>query len=210
MGLYADHIRPHIVDALCGCSLANANRKATVSRARGRVLELGIGGARNMRFYDLSQIDKLWALEPNRAMRRKAERRTRGLPLEVEFLDLPGEQIPLDDDSVDCVVSTCTLCSIPVVEDALAQVRRVLQPNGVFLFMEHGESPDEDIRRWQNRIDPAFVRFSCHVNRAIPSLIEGGGFTIEQLSAAYVSGTEHFPKLLKALSFEYVGLARPR
>lgn len=210
MGFYADHVRPHIVDALCGCSLAEANREKTASRAYGRVLELGIGGARNARYYDPERVEKLWGLEPNGAMRAKAAQRLRGLPFEVEFLELPGEAIPLDDASVDTVVSTCTLCTIPGVEDALRQVRRVLKPGGAFLFMEHGVAPDRAIRKWQDRINPAFVRLSCHVNRPIPTLIRGGGFEIEAMDEAYVSGTERFPRILKALAYEYVGIARPK
>ncbi len=210
MGYFKDSIGPHLVDAICGLSLTNVNRAKTVSKARGRVLEIGMGGARNMQFYDYANIEKLWGLEPNHTMRRKAARRVRGLPFEFEFLDLPGEEIPLEDDSVDTVVSTCTLCAIPGVEEALTQIRRVLKPNGRFLFMEHGESPDADVRKWQDRLNPVFVWSSCHINRPIRKLISGGGFEICELDADYVPISRNWPSIFKIASFGYLGSARIR
>ncbi len=135
----------------------------------------------------------------------RADREKRRTSLDVEFVDLPGERIPLPDATVDTVVSTFTLCTIPGVVEALCGVRRVLRPGGRFLFFEHGLAPDANVRRWQKRTEP-FFRWAfegCHVTRDIPSLIEQGGFKIEKLEAAYLAP---FPK---SGSYFFWGAARP-
>src|SRR5260370_23602717 len=126
-------------------------------------------------------------------MIRRAQRQCRRTSLDVEFLDLPGERIPLADGSVDTVVSTFTLCTIRGVADAIRGIGRVLKPGGRLIFFEHGLSPDPRVRRWQERTEPFFkMAFEgCHVTRDIPSLIGNGGFKIEQMDTAYLSP---FPK----------------
>ena len=123
----------------------------------------------------------------------------------MRWLDLPGEEIPLDDHSVDTVVLTYTLCSITGWDQALGQMRRVLRPGGVLLFSEHGESPDESVRTWQHRINPVWKRVAggCHITRRIPDLIEQGGFAIDELDQGYLPG----PKIG---GYHYWGSAQPR
>ena len=116
-----------------------------------------MGPGLNLPFYDRSTVEWVWGLEPSEGMRRKAAPALAATDLDVRWLDLPGEQIPLDDDSVDTIVLTYTLCSIADWEGALAQMRRVLKPGGQLLFSEHGEAPDESVRRWQHRIDPVWT-----------------------------------------------------
>jgi ubiquinone/menaquinone biosynthesis C-methylase UbiE len=161
--------------------------------AEGRVLEIGVGPGVNFVHYDPAKVSKVYALEPNPGMIRMAEQQRCRTELNVQFLDLPGERIPLGDGSVDTVVSTFTLCTISGVVEAIRGIRRVLRPGGKFIFFEHGLLPDPRVRRWQEWSEPLFqLAFEgCHVTRDIPSLIREGGFKIEQLDTAYLAP---FPK----------------
>jgi ubiquinone/menaquinone biosynthesis C-methylase UbiE len=160
----------------------------------------------NFVHYDPARVNKVYALEPNVGMIRRAKQQCRETSLDVEFLDLPGERIPLADGSVDTVVSTFTLCTIRGVADAIRGIGRVLKPGGRLIFFEHGLSPDPRVRRWQERTEPFFkMAFEgCHVTRDIPSLIGNGGFKIEQMDTAYLSP---FPK---SGSYAFWGIARPK
>jgi ubiquinone/menaquinone biosynthesis C-methylase UbiE len=168
-------------------------RQRMVPLAQGTVLEIGVGPGVNFAHYDPARVSKLYALEPNPGMVRLAEAHRHRTKLNVEYLDLPGERIPLADRSVDTVVSTFTFCTIPGVVEAIRSIRRVLRPGGQLLFLEHGCSPDALVRRWQERLEPLFYRVfaGCHLTRDIPSLIGRGGFRIEQIEAAYLA---KFPK----------------
>jgi ubiquinone/menaquinone biosynthesis C-methylase UbiE len=126
-------------------------RKRIVSLAKGTVLEIGVGPGVNFVHYDPAKVGRVYALEPNPGMLRRAGEQRRRTQLDVEFLDLPGERIPLADESVNTVVSTFTLCTIPGVVEAIDGLRRVLKPDGQFIFFEHGVSPDPPVRRWRNR-----------------------------------------------------------
>ena len=136
-------------------------------------------------------------------MREKARPRVEAAPFELRMLDLPGEDIPLDDNSADTVVLTYTLCTIPGWKAALEQMRRVLKPGGKLLFSEHGRAPDDAVRRWQDRIDPLWTRLAggCHLNRDIPGLLAQGGFDVRRLETMYLPST---PKIA---GFTYWGYA---
>lgn len=181
-------------------------RQRLIPLAKGRVLEIGVGPGVNFVHYDPARVSKVYALEPNPGMIRHAEQQRRRTELDVEFLDLPGERIPLADGSVDTVVSTFTLCTIPGVAEAIRGIGRVLRPGGQFIFFEHGLSPDPRVRRWQERTEPLFqwAFEGCHVTRDIPSLIKTGGFKIEQMDTAYLAP---FPK---SGSYFFWGVARPQ
>jgi ubiquinone/menaquinone biosynthesis C-methylase UbiE len=168
-------------------------RQRIVPLARGKVLEIGVGPGVNFVHYDPTRVSKLYALEPNPGMNRLAEPQRRRTRLDVEFLDLPGERIPLEDATIDTVVSTFTLCTIPGVVEAIRGIERVLKPTGKFIFFEHGRAPDPKVRRWQKWSEPIlyWVCEGCHVTRDIPSLITQGGFLIEQMETAYLA---RFPK----------------
>jgi ubiquinone/menaquinone biosynthesis C-methylase UbiE len=193
MPFYKDRVYPHLVTMLGNPKPIREVRQRILPLAEGRVLEIGVGPGVNFVHYDPAKVSKVYALEPNPGMIRRAEQQRRRTELEVEFLDLPGERIPLDDDSVDTVVSTFTLCTIPGVVEAIRGIRRVLRPGGKFIFFEHGISPDPRVRRWQERSEPLFhwAFEGCHVTRDIPSLIREGGFKIEQMDTAYLAP---FPK----------------
>lgn len=204
MAFYRDHIYPHLVDALGNPKPIAEIRERILPMAHGDVLEIGVGTGVNFALYDPAKVRRLYALEPNRGMVRRAEKQRRRTQLNVEFVDLPGERIPLGDASVDTVVSTFTMCTIPEVAEAILGIRRVLKLGGQLIFFEHGLAPDASVRRWQERSEPLFkwAFEGCHVTRHIPSLIRDGGFEIEQLNEAYLSP---FPK---CGSYSYWGVAR--
>ena len=205
MGLYDTHVLPHLINLACGSGDIAKQRRKIVPLATGRVLEVGMGPGLNLPFYDQSNVELVWGLEPSEGMRRKAAAAIEASALDVRWLGLPGEEIPLDDHSVDTVVLTYTLCTIPDWERALDQMRRVLKPSGRLLFSEHGEAPDDDVRRWQHRIDPVWTRLAggCHITRQIPHMIESGGFEFTELESGYLPGA-------KVASYNSWGSAIPR
>jgi SAM-dependent methyltransferase len=193
MTFYRDHVYPQLVKALGDPKPIREVRERLVPLAEGRVLEIGVGPGVNFVHYDAARVTKVYALEPNAGMIRLAEGQRRRTEVDITFIDLPGEQIPLEDGSVDTVLSTFTLCTIPGVVEALRGVRRVLKAGGKLIFFEHGLSPDPRVRRWQKWSEPIphWLFEGCHVTRDIPSLIAQGGFRIERMEAAYLAG---FPK----------------
>ena len=205
MGLYSKRILPKLVHFTCSSKPNMRQREKVVPHARGRVLEVGIGSGLNLPFYDATKVTKVWGLDPSPEMTRMAERTARSLRFEVEFIGLPGDEIPLEDHSVDTVLVTYTLCTIPDTAPALHQMTRVLRPGGELVFCEHGAAPDASVRRWQDRLNPIWKRIGggCHLNRPIPSLIEAGGFRIKTLETMYVPGW-------RPASFNYWGTAVPR
>jgi len=190
MGFYAKLILPKVVHLACRQKPTMRQREKIVPLAEGRVLEVGIGSGLNLAYYDPGKVDKVWGLEPSPEMVKLAEEPAEQVGFEVEFIGLPGDAIPLDDHAVDTVVLTYTLCTIPETEPALRQMARVLKPGGQLLFSEHGAAPDASVRRWQERLNPIWKRFGggCNLNRAIPDLIEQGGFRIRELETMYLPG----------------------
>jgi len=193
MPFYRDYIYSHLVSMLGNPKPIREVRQRIIPLAQGKVLEIGVGPGVNFVHYDPARVSKVYALEPNPGMVRLAERHRRRTELNVEFLDLPGERIPLEDDSVDTVVSTFTLGTIPSVVEAIRGIGRVLKPSGKLIFFELGISPDPQVRRWQEWWEPIHHRVfeGLHLTRDIPSLITHGGFQIEQMEMACLAG---FPK----------------
>ncbi len=177
-------------------------REKVVPLAEGRVLEIGIGSGLNLPFYDPNRIEKVWGLDPSPEMTRMAQKRARDVRFPLEFIGLPGDEIPLDEDSIDTILTTYTLCTIPEVEPALRQMARVLKPGGRLLFCEHGAAPDAKVRRWQDRLNPvwSYLGGGCNLNRAIPRLLERGGFRIVKMETMYLPGW-------RPASFNYWGSA---
>jgi SAM-dependent methyltransferase len=159
MAVYRDHIYPQLIRILGNPKPIRDIRQRIIPLAHGTVLEIGVGPGVNFVYYDPTRVCKLYALEPNPGMRRLAKRQRRRTPLDVEFLDLPGERIPLADEAVDTVVSTLTLCTVPGVVEAIDGIARVLKPGGTLIFIELGLAPDQHVRRWQ-------VRLAVHINLA--------------------------------------------
>jgi len=203
MSFYAEVILPR----LCHLAMRNRDllpyRRRTVEAAQGRVLEIGIGSGINLPFYR-SPVTELIGLEPSPALLAMARRAMAETNIPVRLIDAGAEAIPLDDHSVDTVVTTWTLCTIPEATKALREVRRVLRPRGHLLFVEHGLAPDRGVRRWQDILTPAWKRVSggCHLNRPIRGLVEGTGFKLVSLETGYMRGP-------KPMTFMYQGSARP-
>lgn len=193
MGFYRDHVYPQLVTRLGDPLPIRSRRQQLLSEARGDVLEIGVGPGVNFVHYDPGRVRKLYALEPNPGMVRLAEDKRRQTALVVDFLGLPGERIPLADASIDTVVSTFSLCTIPGVMDAIRGIVRVLKPEGRLIFFEITLAPEPRVRRWQSRWAPVHrVLFEgLYLTRDIPSLLEQGGFEIEHLETGYMA---RFPK----------------
>ena len=203
MSFYENHILPRMINCACGSKPTRKQREKIVHRASGDVLEIGLGGGLNLPYYDRSRVRKIFGLEPSAGMRRSAQAMIEASDLDIELIDLPGEEIPLDDQSVDSVLVTYTLCTIPDAVAALRGMRRVLKPGGRMFFCEHGKAPDLPVHRWQNRLNPTWRLFSggCNINRDIPAMIQDAGFTIEDDNRMYIPG-------IRALSYNFWGAAR--
>jgi ubiquinone/menaquinone biosynthesis C-methylase UbiE len=202
MAFYRDVILPRICDFAMRNKQLRPYRERVIGAAEGRVIEIGVGSGLNLPFYR-SSAKQVLALEPSAKLIAMA-RRARDTAMPVNFIEGSAEAIPLDDHSVDTVVTTWTLCSIPDAALALTEMRRVLRPNGKLLFVEHGMAPDSNVRRWQDWLTPAWKRISggCHLNRPISTMIEAAGFRIDRVETGYMPGP-------KAMTFMYEGSARP-
>jgi ubiquinone/menaquinone biosynthesis C-methylase UbiE len=204
VGFYQDQIVPLLINWSMRQKNLAAYRNRVVPAAEGRVLEIGIGSGLNLPFYSRN-VTRVIGLEPSPrllAIARRVERTGNG---SVEFIEGSAEAIPLKDASVDTVVTTWTLCSIPDALRALRDMRRVLRPGGRLLFVEHGLAPDPNVIWWQDRLTPVWKRLGggCHLNRAIGTLIEGAGFQFDRLRTGYMRGP-------KPMTFMYEGSARLR
>ncbi|MGB3052460.1 MAG: class I SAM-dependent methyltransferase [Polyangiales bacterium] len=202
MGFYDRYILPRAINLVCSSKPNMKQREKVVPLAEGDVLEIGMGSGLNLGFYDRKKVHKVWGLEPSEGMRQLARKNFDGADLELEMIDLPGEEIPLDTNSVDTVVVTYTLCTIPDARRALHGMHRVLRPGGKLLFCEHGLAPDEVVQKWQNRLNPAWRKIAggCNVNRDIPHLLESSGFRVDVDERMYIPG-------VRFLSYNYWGSA---
>lgn len=193
MPFYRNHLHPFLVHSLGDPAPIQHVRRRIIPRAMGTVLEIGVGTGANFIHYDSTRVSKLYALEPNPGMLRLARRQQRRTALNIEYLHLAGEHLPLDNSTVDTVVSTFTLCTIASIADALQGIRRVLRPMGRLIFFELGLAPDVGVQRWQRRVEPLFHRLfdGLYLTRDIPSLLLQSGFSIEEIEAGYLAP---FPK----------------
>ena len=196
MHFYRDHIYPQLINQLGNPEPIRRVRERLVPLTQGIALEIGVGPGVNFVHYDRARVNKLYALEPNPGMIRFAERQRRQTELKVEFLDLSGERIPLADSSIDTVVTTFTLGTIPDVGKAIEEIRRVLRPDGKLIFFEVGLSPDPQVQRWQAWWKPIahWVFQGLDLTRDIPFLFAHGGFQIEQMETAYLDESTNAAK----------------
>jgi ubiquinone/menaquinone biosynthesis C-methylase UbiE len=203
MGFYSDIILPRLCDLAMRNKQLVPFRERVIGAADGRVLEIGVGSGMNLPFYR-PPVREVLALEPAPRLVSMARSASHATGMPVSFLGASAEAIPLDGHSVDTVVTTWTLCSIPQAGAALAEMRRVLRPGGKLLFVEHGLAPDEAVRWWQGRLTPVWrhIGGGCHLNRPIRSMIEAAGFHIDRIETGYIPGP-------KPMTFMYEGSARP-
>ncbi len=201
MSFYQERVLPHLVHMSMRQATFEPYRRRVLTAARGRVLEIGVGSGLNLPLYETAT--HVIGLDPSAKLLSIA-RTICGLGPSIELVEGVAEAIPLPGHSVDTVVSTWTLCTIPDVTRALAEIRRVLKPEGRLLFAEHGRSSEQRVVRWQNRLTPLWKRIGggCHLNRPIEQLIREAGFRVDQLQTGYMAGP-------KPLTFMYEGVARP-
>lgn len=190
MGFYDKFLLPKLVHFTCGQTPAMRQREKVVPLATGRVLEIGIGSGLNIPFYDARKVEHLWGLDPSAEMWSIAQKNAAEHHLDAEFIQSSAESIPLDDNSADSVLVTYSLCTIPDAEMAMLEIRRVLKPAGKLIFCEHGKAPDENIQRWQNRLNPVWKKLAggCNLNRSIPLLLEQSGFISSDMQTMYLPG----------------------
>ncbi|MDA9984017.1 class I SAM-dependent methyltransferase [Porticoccaceae bacterium] len=198
MSFYDKYILPSFLNCACGAKPILYQRGKVVPLAEGLVLEVGIGSGLNIPFYDAGKVDKVIGLDPSPELNEMAEKVVSKTAaengLDVEIILGSAEAMPFPDDHFDSVVITYTLCTIPDAESASLEIRRVLKPGGKLIFCEHGLAPDSGVAKWQGRIDPIWGKIAggCHLNRDIPQLITGAGFTLETLEQMYLPSTPKF------------------
>jgi ubiquinone/menaquinone biosynthesis C-methylase UbiE len=203
VNFYERRILPHLIHLAMRQNIFSPYRQRVVAGAQGRVLEIGVGSGLNLSLYPTT-VDEVIGLDSSPKLLERAGRAKTTVAYAVELLNGSAEAIPLDAKSVDTVVTSWTLCSIPDITRALHEIRRVLAADGRLLFVEHGRSPDTGVAAWQDRLTPVWKQIGggCHLNRPIGELVEKSGFLIERLDTGYMTG----PKLM---TFMYEGVARP-
>ncbi|NOY96102.1 MAG: class I SAM-dependent methyltransferase [Chlorobi bacterium] len=202
MRLYNKYILPEVINWACRQKPNMQQREKVVPLAHGNVLEIGVGTGLNLPFYNKEKVQRLTTIDPSEDIWNKNVVDIQSLPFEFEFINAFAENIPMDNNSLDTVVTTYTFCSISDLYKALAEIRRVLKTNGRLLFCEHGKAPDKAIQKWQNMINPIWKHLGggCNLNRDIPAIIEDSGFKMNKLETMYISGW-------KPASFNYWGEA---
>ena len=193
--LYEKMVLPKLCDKCCGTKPINYQRKKVVPLAKGVVLEVGIGSGLNIPFYNKNNIEKIIGLDPSEELNVLAKRVADDNGIQIDFLINGAEDIDLPDSSVDTILITYTLCTIPNLNKSMSEMKRVLKPGGKFIFCEHGIAPDINIIKWQRRINPIWGIFfgGCNINRNIPQIISESGFNISNLNQMYLPST---PKIV--------------
>ena len=202
MGFYNKHILPRCLDKACGIGPITKQREKIVPLAEGVVLEIGIGSGQNLPHYNANKVSKIIGVDPDEQIWKHSEKRRAVCPIEIERIGLSGEDIPLEKNTVDSVVVTYSLCTIPDPVKALNEMKRILRPGRKILFSEHGKAPDAKVHRWQNRLDPVWKKIAggCHSGRDIPDLFRQANLKFEDLQELYIPGP-------KVLSYNYWGAA---
>lgn len=202
MSFYEKKILPKLVNFACGLGPMMKQRSKVVPHAKGNVLEIGIGSGLNLSFYNRELVTNLVGVDPSIETWSLNEQTTANLGFGFEYIQTGAEDIPIDNQSIDTVVITYTLCTIPTTNLAFQEIRRVLKPTGQILFVEHGKAPDAAVLKWQNRVNPLWKRIGggCHLNRDIPKLFKDNGFKVKDLQTMYLPGW-------KPASFNFWGKA---
>ena len=198
MGIYAEQVLPRMINVACGMRSSNPLRSRVCEGLHGQVVEIGFGSGHNVPFYPAA-VTGVAAIEPADLGWKLAGKRLAASAVAVARSGLDGQSLPLPDDSCDTALSTWTLCTIPDAAVALGELRRVLRPGGTLHFVEHGLAPDENVQRWQHRLEPMQKRLfgGCHLTRSIADLLSDAGFEIAEVDVFYEKGA---PKFLAAYS----------
>jgi ubiquinone/menaquinone biosynthesis C-methylase UbiE len=204
VSFYERWVLPRLIDLAMRNKEVKRYRGKVIPRAAGRVLEIGGGSGLNLPYYKRGAVTALCTLDPSAALVRMAKRKLGQAGIPAELVLGSAEDLPLADASVDTVVSTWTLCSIPDIGRALREARRVLKPGGSLLFVEHGRAPDAGVARWQDRLEPLWKPLAggCHLTRRIDRLIAQAGFEIVEMENEYLKGP-------RPVTYTYCGRAVP-
>jgi len=203
VGLYDKYILPHLLNCTCNQKPFVHQRRKVVPLAKGNILEIGIGSGLNIPFYEAEGIDKIWGIDPSEELIAMAKNQVKDDTPDIELIISKAEEIDFEDDFFDTILMTYTMCTISNLSEAFTELKRVIKPTGKLIFCEHGMAPDENVIKWQNRINTFWPKISggCNINKEIPSIIESSGFSISDLENMYL------PKTPKVLGFNYWGTA---
>jgi ubiquinone/menaquinone biosynthesis C-methylase UbiE len=204
MGFYSKYIFPHLLEWALGNPQLGKYRRRALETAQGKVLEIGFGTGLNLPYYPQS-VSEIMAIDPENMLADKTARRIKESNMPVHFVQLDASgKLPFADATFDSIITTWTLCSIEQVASALAEMRRLLKPNGHYIFLEHGRSDDAKTAHWQDRFNPIekVIGAGCNINRPIDHLIKAAGFEIETLERFVM------PKTPRILGEMYKGIAR--
>ncbi|MDC0392203.1 class I SAM-dependent methyltransferase [Gammaproteobacteria bacterium] len=200
---YEKFFLPKLCDKCCSTKPINYQRNKVVPLAQGVVLEIGMGSGLNIPFYNKNNIEKIIGLDPSEELNFLAKKVAKKNNIEIDFIISGAEDIALPDNSIDTILITYTLCTIPDLDNSMAEIKRVLKSDGKFIFCEHGIAPDQNIVKWQTRINPIWKALmgGCNINRNIPKIISDGGFDITNINEMYLPST---PKIV---GYNYWGIA---
>ena len=201
--MYNKYVVPKLLDVCCSTKPIKYQRNKIVPYAKGEVLEIGIGSGLNLPYYNKSLVKKLHGLDPSEELNEIALKNASDINLDIDFIISGAEEIKLPSKSIDTVLITYTLCTIPEFKVALKEIKRVLKDDGIMLFCEHGLAPDKKVSKWQNRINPLWGKLfgGCNINRNIPHIIQESGLNIKKLEQMYLPST---PKIV---AYNYWGVA---
>jgi SAM-dependent methyltransferase len=204
MALWREHVVPRLTDVLLGTAEVRGHRERVLTGLRGKVVEIGFGSGLNVPLYP-AEVEMVYAVDPSEVGRKLATKRVDASSTPIRFVGLDGEDLPLDDESVDAALSTFTLCTIPDVDRALIELRRVLRPGGRLHFLEHGLCPEPATARWQHRLNGLQQRLAagCNLDRPIERLVRDAGFEIQELHNDWFRG----PRPVKPWGYLYEGVA---
>ena len=201
--MYDKYVLPKILDVCCSTKPINYQRNKVVPKAKGNVLEIGIGSGLNIPHYDKSSVNKIIGLDPSEELNEIAIKKAAKYSVDIDFVIGGAEEIALPSNSIDTLLITYTLCTIPELKESLKEMKRVIKDDGILLFCEHGIAPDKNIVNWQNRINPLWGKLfgGCNINRDIPKIIQQSGLKINKLEQMYLPST---PKIV---GYNYWGMA---
>ena len=201
--LWSRFIQHRIISFACGTKPFMIQRTKIIPFAKGNVLEIGIGSGLNIPLYDTDLVKKIVGVDPSAEMHSLAKERINESPVSVEFISADAAEIPLQDQSIDTIVCTYTLCTVSNPQQVLKEVKRLLKPGGKFLFSEHGNAPDENVVNFQRKLEPIwkFLADGCHLTRSIPDLLDESDMRIDKIETMYL------PKTPRFVGYNYWGMA---